>query len=310
MNSFLAEMYGTGGADESEVKVAQYEAFAKLAADNGVDLSALSADQVSALFEETVKAASDDDDEDDTEEQARAEHAEKKESHAKLAEADFIGRQMAHAFTHELGQLQKEAGFFDGVSRRVRKVTGNDTLKDKLRDAADTVRDTAERVAGDAGKKARRAAGEFLDSAGGKARTVTGVDDIAAGIKALRKHKKGKGAKDLGIGGAKALGTLAVLGGAGYGGVKGVQALRRRGEDKTASALDELAAVEAVKAASAAGYDVDVVVDRLDALISSGAVEETKVAYVSDFGDAVQVRGLELLEAAGVPVNWDAVFGG
>jgi hypothetical protein len=30
---------------------------------------------------------------------------------------------------------------------------------------------------------------------------------------------------------------------------------------------------------------------------------------VQDFDDAVHVRGLEYLEAAGYPVNWDEVFG-
>ena len=272
MNSFLAEMYGTDSApaDEATVKVAQYEAFAKLAADQGVDLSTMAPDQIQALFDETVKAASADGDADDKgdkgeeakKEKAKAEFEEKKESAAKLAEADFAGRQMAHAFVHELGEIQKEAGAKDMLSAAGKwaKGVGRDAgyLPDQLRRAVD---------------KDKVVSGHALKSlAGNKAVHVGGA------------------AAALGVGTATGAGVA--------------------GRKKEASALDELAAVEAVKAAAAAGYDAEKVAEALVAVLVQGTPEQTKVAYAADFETGVQVRGLELLEAVGVPVDWDAAFGG
>ena len=56
MNELLASHYGTNGGGSSELleKEAQTELFAKLAADNGIDLNTLSDEQVQGLWDATT----------------------------------------------------------------------------------------------------------------------------------------------------------------------------------------------------------------------------------------------------------------
>lgn len=119
MNLDLAAIYNTPGAHTSEdqEKVAQFDLFSKLASDAGVDLSALSDDQVAHLWNETMgkQAAEQPKEDKDAEEQeanekkaaAEAEFASKKEWQEKIAEADHLGRVMAHAYVHELNQIKQ-----------------------------------------------------------------------------------------------------------------------------------------------------------------------------------------------------------
>lgn len=124
MNEQLAAYYNTAGAGEKTAsaedheKQAQYELFTKIAASNNIDLSKLSDAQVSELYEKTFsktagemppqfaahakgKDEKPEHKEESTEEKAKKEHEEKKEAAAKIAEADFLGRTMAHAFVQE-----------------------------------------------------------------------------------------------------------------------------------------------------------------------------------------------------------------
>jgi hypothetical protein len=120
MNSALAQMYGTGGVDtEEQEKIANLELFAKLAAQHNIDLSSLSDEQVQELYAQTFdtgmpKIASDDEDngeDDEDKKKAKAEEyvEEKKAFQEKFAEADFMGRVMAHAFVQERDEIEKAA---------------------------------------------------------------------------------------------------------------------------------------------------------------------------------------------------------
>lgn len=120
MNLELAAMYNTPGAPSQEdmEKVAQTELFAKLAADNGINLNQLTDPQISQLWDETFGTAKTADpdpgehdekkekkEEEEKKEKAEKEHEVKKASLAKFAEADYLGRVMAHAYVNELTKI-------------------------------------------------------------------------------------------------------------------------------------------------------------------------------------------------------------
>jgi hypothetical protein len=110
MQQLFSEYFDNSSADVE--KQAQVELFAKLAADNGIDLEQLSEGQIAHLWNETFKTAEEESKADDMEEKverAKKEHAEKKEEKkeaaAKLAEAEYLGRFMAHAMVDEIQKL-------------------------------------------------------------------------------------------------------------------------------------------------------------------------------------------------------------
>ena len=72
-----------------------------------------------------------------------------------------------------------------------------------------------------------------------------------------------------------------------------------------ASALDLVAAKNAVKLAEAGGFDPQLVAQHLNARLVLGAPESEKVAHIEDPGQALQARSLELLESIGLPVEWE-----
>ena len=80
MNQWLAEMYNTApetkeaSAEDLEA-AAELEIFAKVAADQGIDLASMDADEVADLYQQVTKTASEEegDDDDDDEEEAKEE---------------------------------------------------------------------------------------------------------------------------------------------------------------------------------------------------------------------------------------------
>lgn len=139
MNIELGKLYGTPGlshaaaAQEEDLqKQASIELFAKLAADNNIDLSSLTDTAVAQLWDETfgtkiaelppqfaanMKGKGDKkgeeheekdekkDEKEDKEKKAAAELATAQEGEMKIAMADRMGRHMAHAFVNELEQI-------------------------------------------------------------------------------------------------------------------------------------------------------------------------------------------------------------
>jgi hypothetical protein len=277
MNAELAAFYGTNGAtEEDQEKLASVQNFAKLAAKHGVDLTQMEDAEVDALYAEVypefAKTAADngfppkkkdedeDEEEDEKKEAAAQYHQEKLAFQEKVAEADFMGRVMAHSFTQEMGNIEKGAADYS-----VMKTTTGKLLRRALKK-------------GPTGTQARALLKGKAEKAG------------KAGMEHVKKHK-GKY-----MAGGAAAGT-----GAGFAAGR-----------KTASAaqFEELAANHAIKVAEAGGYDVDQAHELVSSVYNLGLEETEKVAGVQDLDDAIHVRGLEYLEAAGYDVNWDEVFGG
>lgn len=281
MNELLANYYGTNGAGQREEleKQAQIELFSKLAAENNIDLNALTDEQVQGLWDTTFKTASDEEgkkEESDEEkkEKAQAEFAEKKEASDKLAEADFLGRTMAHSYVDELRKIAGEATPGETVEQ---KEAG---LKDKAQKALWAVQGKA--------NKAGKAVGGHLERVGKK------VTNTATGA--------GGGANAMAPGKAKAVG--AGVYGAGGAAAAGAGVAAKKHMDKKSSAIDELAFGEAVEKAASAGFDAEEAAQRVNAVLILGVEESTKIAAAQDVDEAVGIRSLELLELAGYPIEW------
>jgi hypothetical protein len=295
MNQWLADMYGTNGASEAQEKTAELELFAKLAADNGIDLSRLTAAQVHSLYAETFgkvaeegseEEGDDDSGEEDKKEQAVAEHEEKKESAAKLAEADLMGRVMAHALVSELGQIEKSAAMPAFLQKGMAAV-GN---------AAGKSHSAEQAVSGRVGKAL---AGKKLPKGVGIGGIGTATSE---GKELVHNRNVSLGRKALG----SAAGSTALVGGATYAATR----KKKSDEQKESSAFETLAAENAIKVAAAAGYDADEALQRVNAVYILGLGESEKVGHIERTDDALHVRALEYLESAGYPVNWQEVFGG
>lgn len=135
MDQELAAMYGTPGQQsEDKTKVAEMELFAKLAAENGVNLNELSDDQIEQLWNATFAKQAEEEkcstckeamadckcppkeaaQKDKLAAAAQAEFQKSQEWHEKVAECDKLGRVMAHAYVQELGlideAMKKQAG--------------------------------------------------------------------------------------------------------------------------------------------------------------------------------------------------------
>lgn len=312
MNTFLAQVYGTGQVKESQMdQNTLLQAFAKQAADENLDLNGMSDAEVESLFgvyvDALAKQADEKKDEKKEDEEkkaaAAAEFLQMKEAQEKLAEADFIGRQIAHACIDELRKIAaasdadgeaKEAGnISDAVSagKTTAKQVGK-ALKDKATTGFKAVKDRAETEVGKANiperlRNLRREKG--LQTFGDKAH-----DKADAAMDWAKKHKT-----ELGVGAGASTAALA----AGY----------AAGRKKQSSAFDEAAAVYGLKLAHAYGIDPEVVGERLDALFTLGQeipMAEGKVASAQNLEHGIHIRALELLEQVGVPVDWNSLSDG
>ena len=136
MDAQLAEIYGTGqeaNAEDDQVKLAAAELLVKLAGDNNVDLSQFSDEEVAAMVQELQKEAElplqfqkkeesgeekkeskeTPESKESGESSSESPEAKKAEAAEKVAEADFLGRVMAHSFAQECKEIEKEAGLKD-----------------------------------------------------------------------------------------------------------------------------------------------------------------------------------------------------
>lgn len=286
MNLDLAAIYNTPGAPSAEdlSKTASIELFAKLAADQNIDLNAMTEDQVQTLYNDVMgKQASDDeedkdkgalkdiknlekhekkeikDDEEEKKAAAEAEFAVQQEWTQKQAEADYLGRVMAHAYVNELNSIKeaseqtetKEAGFKDLMN------------------------------------KAKEHGGKHLENVGKKTMKHVGRTGGAEGA-ANPTTAKRVGAGAYGAGAAAAGGAAA--------------ASKKK---KEASAIDQLALDAAVKLASDNGWDAEEAAERVYAVSVLGLGESQKIAAAQDTDGAVHIRALEYLEAAGYEVSWE-----
>lgn len=295
MNEFLAAHYGTANTASSQPvsedveKQAQYELFAKLAADQNIDLGSLSDADTMQLWNQFQKIASeegkekDKDDDKEKVEKAKEEHEEKKAAAEKLAEADFLGRVMAHSYVDELKKIAS--------SNETPEPTEEEASKEAAMPAHIRAAFKAKYTAQNAVGHAKHIAGKGAD----KAKEVAGKAKDFGG-KAVDKVKEHKGA----IGSHSG----AAAGGAAAG--AGAAALAMHKKEKKASALDELACNSALEKAAGAGFDVEEAGTRINAVLQLPISENTKIAQVADLDSAIEVRSLELLEMAGYPVTWNS----
>lgn len=99
MNPYLAELYNTNGYQEKIAQIeANVEAFIKAAQAEGLDLSGLSDDEIIDHAQDWAENNQPEDD-----------------GYDKLAEADFMGRAMAHAYADELNKIAGAADKIKGA---------------------------------------------------------------------------------------------------------------------------------------------------------------------------------------------------
>lgn len=108
MDPKLAEIYGTNQPDEADVeKLAAAELAEELTEEGEMDLDSLSEEEAEQLAQQVLSGG------EETEEAAVEEPEADEESQEKVAEADYLGRVMAHAFVQENREIEKDAGVKD-----------------------------------------------------------------------------------------------------------------------------------------------------------------------------------------------------
>lgn len=280
MNEFLAQHYSTAGATAEIEKTAgevsdddKIAVFAKIAKDNGIDLSGESDERLEQLFNATFSEKqagemppqfakkdekSDEDKKKDEEKEkkaaAEAEFREKQAAQQRFEESDFCGRVMAHAYVNE---MRKIAASVTPAAPEEKVI-----VTDKTAAPTETLRERLLKLAEFPPKKDEDKKDEKKDDKG---------DD--------KDKKEGK-------------------------------SLPPWMKDKEASALNELGAQRAVEMIAAfrtdddRGYDVKVAAERISAVHTLGIDDDTKIASAADGDAAITIRALEYLERAGYPVNW------
>lgn len=313
MNPFLAQYFGTNATPEmieEQSKQAEAETFVQLAKEAGIDLNQYSDEQVAELYEQVMgKTASDDGDEDDEEkkEKAKEEFEAKKESQAKLAsmleEGTTMGQIIAHSMWNELGEIQKEAGRWSDGAAKAKEMYGKAKGRGKaLLEHALTKRDEAGGILGTA---YGRGFGAKLKGQKASIEQLSKENPLRAAaekrLSAMQQSRAGA-RKAVHRAAAKGGAGLALAGAAG----KGVHSVASGREKDSAAALNELALELAVEKCAEAGWDVNQAVDRLVGVINLDLIDDdnTKIAYAQNIDGAVEIRALELIEAAGYPVTW------
>jgi hypothetical protein len=313
MDTFLAQYYGNDGGEklaaaattEDVEKQASVELFMKLAQDQNIDLGAMKQNEVNELYNKWktaaavgTKTAEEEEKEEhekkkDLEEKAKKEHEEKKAESEKIAEADFLGRVMAHSFARESREIVKAAA--ESAAEPALDKEAN-----KVRDAQAgyTAAKSVGHVAGDALKKGLD---HVKSHAAGAAKSV-GEHATNAGAAI---HHAAHGAGPVTPGKAKAIAGAAAAGGA-AGVAGGAAAVHHALKDKEGSAIDQLAAEQAVYIANEGGFDPEEAGRKVAAVLELGLVAPSeKIATTATAEAAIYTRALELLEAVGYPVTWN-----
>lgn len=276
MDEQLAAIYGTGMVDEPDIeKTAAAELLVKLAEEEGVDLDDFSDDEVQEMIQGLYEDGAEGGEVDDG-----VEHT--AEAQEKFAEADFLGRVMAHSMVQELDNIEKEAGLSQSVKRGLRRAGEATGVSAML---------AGHRSAGRAGRQISKAK-EMARAA--KSRGSEKVGPAASEkVKALMRRQEK--AKALRAAGAKRFGKRVGGGAAAAGGVAGLG--YAAGKGKEASAFEALAQERAYEMAKQAGYIDDDGTFRIDLDVST---EREKMAFDAE----LERRALEICEAEGLPVEW------
>lgn len=278
MDEQLAAIYGTAQPDFDETdleKTAAAELLVKLAEEQGVDLNDFSDEEVTEMLNDLYKTGACKQGEGDAPPPNGAEKTDeekKKEEEAakeKVAEADYLGRIMAHSMVQELNNIEKEAG---KASEMAGKAWG--AVKGGASKAKEWVKGRPEAYA---------SAGEGVKGA------VTGK---VFGRKLPVKERLkllGQAAKQV----APEAGAAAGLGGAAYLATRGG---KKKQGSADGSALEALAQQRAFEMAKQAGY-----IDEEGNFL----VETQQVKEASALDLAIERRALEICESEGIPVEWN-----
>jgi len=265
MDPKLAEIYGTNQEADLE-KLAAAELAEGLANDDQLDTDGMTEEELEAVAQEVLNASAEGDEGGEEGgnidgEQEKVSAAE--EAQEKLAEADYLGRVMAHSYVNELRNIEKTAS--DGI--------------------------------GDQGVASKQTKMEKVKEMGGKAKEVAKAAPGQVG-RALRGSGAGgmKGALGMGAGGKRAAQVWAARAGAtGLAAAAGLKAKKmmkkEEHQEKQSSALDTLVEARAQEILAASGIDPaeltqvegqEKVSDPREALAS--AVDERAWALLGQFG--------------------------
>ena len=268
MNEYLAELYNTaenvGSYGEEDLeKTAAAELVMDFCKEAGLDVESLDDDDIVDIYNELVSP--------------------EEEGMDKLAEADLMGRAMAHAYVDELTSIEKEAASFKGAWE------GAKGAGKRLRRYAAGAAEATGVGKLSRGIKGRGALKEELSALKARSQigdTARGHAARAAEIKRVLKARAGasqearEGAKRLAISGG-------IAGGAGAG-AYGVKKLMEK--KQAAAEFEEMSNQRAWELLDDAGY------------------LEEHVEKTAGFGDReidilVEQRALEILEENGYPVE-------
>lgn len=117
MDPRLAEIYGTNEEVSDTEKTAAAELAEKLAGEDETNMDNMSDEEIEALAQEVLSA--DEQGEGEQETETETEQDGEKVAADKVAEADFLGRVMAHAYVNELKSIDKEASADSKVLKKV-----------------------------------------------------------------------------------------------------------------------------------------------------------------------------------------------
>ena len=202
MNEFLADLYGTReniGAPQDTSndveKLAEAQVLDQFLTNEGIDVDQLDGDTILKvaydLFgedSEIVKAAAEGSEDSEDEEEGEEGEEEEKDAQEKLAEADFLGRVMAHSFVDEQSSMDKQALSMAGL-----KATAG-TVGSKLKDIATAKQFRAGLAELKAGKKAK-GMGEKALTMGGRAKSPITGEGMKAEVRVGRQTVRFDGEK-------------------------------------------------------------------------------------------------------------------
>jgi len=197
MDPRLAEIYGTNSEEQTQdtEKVAAAQLAEKLAGDESLNLDGMSEDQIEALAQEVLSQEKDQEQEAATEE--AAEETEEKQASEKLAEADYLGRVMAHSYVQELKNIEKQAASPTKKEMRKAEKMNPDSGAQKLVRRTKHVANQAKKGLSEGANRAKAVgaitAGKvsnFASKHPGKAKGLAALGLAGAGFAAGRKSKE------------------------------------------------------------------------------------------------------------------------
>jgi hypothetical protein len=277
MNEFLADLYGTNdiiGNDEQDFeKDAAANFLIKIAEEQDIDLNECSDDEIADLYA-TVEG------------EMRNEGEIDDEAQTKMAEADFLGRAMAHAYVAELDDIEKQASgkldaakalagkvgrYIKSTPERIGRSIGGSRLEEyglkKGKQHAASRAAAIRQAAGTSDPTAIRA----LELAGGK--RARRISQVRAAIKKESRGVTGStiGKRGRQIGGAVLGGGAALTAGTGYGLSK---ALGSKEKNSFNEQFEDAAAERANAWLESQGYDVEKVAEaQIEEALDERAIE-------------------------------------